>query len=281
MKNTSNKEEYFLEQLNDEKALLMIPVMLLLTSLMLIGLIGNLMVCYYYGCKTRQTSNTVFVVTVAVFDLILCSLSVPFELLDMRYFYMFTYSGICKVMRFVNYFAVTGSAFTLLVISGDRYRKICQPLKKQFGPQEAKISILSSVIVALMFSWEAFLFYDSVPVDIHIDNGTSITGYDCTTTRELSYKIFLSIFNVVSLAAFVISTVSLSVLYALVLYTLHKAKKIRKLQAFARYGTNDSDTTTTTQQTQLSSSTPEPKRKSYLTDSARVVSFHARPIQLK
>lgn len=227
MNDTTKDKDELLETLNNEKALLMVPVFVYLAVLMIAGTVGNALVCYFYGRKSRRSSNTVFILGVAMYDLILCTVSIPIEFVDIRFFYNFPYTVPCKVMRFVTYFAAVGSVFTLLVISIDRYRKICRPFKKQVGVREAKIACGISVLFSAMFSWPAAVFYTSVPVDIVTKEGEVLQGFDCTTTRENSYKLYLWIFNGFYLLCFFISTVILFVMYGLVGKALYKHHKLQ------------------------------------------------------
>ncbi|XP_053383259.1 alpha-2Da adrenergic receptor-like [Mercenaria mercenaria] len=231
MENITMDKEQLLERLNNDKAVLMTPVMVILGIFMIMGLIGNAMVCFFYTCKSRQSSNTIFIVAMAVYDLILCCLSIPIEIVDLRFFYLFTNSGACKFMRFVNYFGAVGSVYTLLVIAVDRYRKICRPFKKQLKLREAKIACGISVIVSIVFSWPALVFYRSVSVDVLTEEGILLKGCDCTTTRDDSYKVYLWVFNGVYLICFLISSIVLCVMYSLVGRVLFKHNKSRK-----RYG---------------------------------------------
>ena len=227
MENTTIDADKVLEELNNKKALLMTPVMVYLGILMITGMIGNAMVCFFYSCKSRQSSNTVFIVAVAVYDLILCVLSIPIEIVDLRFFYLFTNSGACSFMRFVNYFGGIGSVYMLLVIAGDRYRKICRPFKKQLNLKEARIACAISIIVSLAFAWPAFVFYRAVTVDVLAD-GVVLKGSDCTTVRDDSYKVFLWIFNGVYIVCFLISSIVLCVMYCLVGRVLFRHNKARK-----------------------------------------------------
>ncbi|XP_045177094.2 cholecystokinin receptor-like [Mercenaria mercenaria] len=225
MNNTTINKDALLEQLNNKKAVLMVPAFVYLVVLMLAGIIGNVLICYYYGFKSRRSSDNMFILSVAMYDLISCTLSIPIEIVDIRFFCNFPYAGACKVMRFVNYFAAIGSAFTLIVIAIDRYRKICRPFKKQFRSKEAKIACGISIPFSLLLSWPATVFYTSVPVDVLTEDGIELQGFDCTTTKEASYKIYLWIFNGFFLLCFIISTFILFVLYGLVGRAIYKHNK--------------------------------------------------------
>ena len=214
-----------LEHLNDEKAIMLIPAILYLVILMLVGLGGNILVFYYYGLKSAPSTNNTFILCVAMYDVILCTLSIPIEIVDIRFYYNFPYVSACKIMRFINYFAAIGSVFTLIVISIDRYRKICRPFKNQFKKSHARIACGLSLPFSLVLAWPAALFYTSVPVDITTDDGVNLTGFDCTTTKEPSYKIYQLIFNGFFIFGFVFSTIFLFTMYALVGKAIFKHQK--------------------------------------------------------
>ena len=247
--NTSTEE--LLREINDEKAISMIPVMVCLCVLMIMGLLGNSMVCFYYGYKTRRTTNSIFICTVAIYDLISCSLSIPIELVDLRFFYVFTDSGACKFLRFINHFAAIGSAFTLLVIAIDRYRRICSPFKKQFTIRDAKIACVLLMLGSIFFSWPAFVLYSPVEVALVSKQGTEITGTDCTTIRNDAYKPYVWLYNGVHMLGFIVSVAVLCVMYCLVGRVLLKHKLTR--QKYMRsQPSNDNTNSQTSAQTTVS-----------------------------
>ena len=223
----SNDTDKLLQELNDKLAMSMIPVLVYLSILLVVGLIGNAMVVFYYGCKTRRTSNSVFICMVAVFDLLSCCLSIPIEMVDLRFFYMFTNSGLCKVLRFVNHMAAIGSALTLLMIAADRFRRICKPFKKQLTLGQSKIVCLVTVVVALVLSTPAFVFYQSVKSDLINEDGILLEGCDCTTTRDKAYQPYFYAFHGTYLLLFVISTIILFTIYSIIGRVLYKHSQFR------------------------------------------------------
>ncbi|XP_060556480.1 cholecystokinin receptor type A-like [Ruditapes philippinarum] len=225
MNSTTVNEDVLLQELNDKTAVLMVPALVYMVILMLAGLIGNVLVLFFYGWKSRPSTNNTFILCVSMYDLMFCTLSIPIEIVDIRFFYNFPYAGACKVMRFINYFAAIGSAFTLIVISIDRYRKICRPFKNQFQQFHVRLACGMSIPFSLFLSWPAAVFYTSVPVEVSTDDGIKVTGFDCTTTKEPSYKIYLFIFNGFFLFIFIVSTVIIFTMYALVGKTIYKHQK--------------------------------------------------------
>ncbi|KAH3711269.1 cholecystokinin receptor-like [Dreissena polymorpha] len=215
-------------RLNDAKAELMTPVVAFLSVLMSCGVLGNVMVCCFYGSRARRSSHGTFISTVAMYDLIICGLSIPMEIVDLRLFYTFTNVAACKAGRFINHFGAIGSVHVLLVIAVDRYRRICKPVKKQLSLKQAKIACACSLLVSVFFSWPSILFYTPVAVDVKNDFGLNITGHDCTTTRDTSFNMYISVFNYVYMTCFISYTFVLCVMYTLVGRVIVKHNKTRK-----------------------------------------------------
>ena len=85
---TDDNAELIIE-INNKKAKLLIPAIVYIVVLMVSGLVGNLMVCFFYGIKTKMTTNGYFIITLAVYDLIVCIISMPTEIVDIVKFYTF------------------------------------------------------------------------------------------------------------------------------------------------------------------------------------------------
>ncbi|XP_052763585.1 probable G-protein coupled receptor 19 [Mya arenaria] len=252
MDNASDSDA-LLANLNAEKADLMTPVIVYLAVLMCSGLVGNMLVVIYYGFRARQSTHSLFICSVAIYDLISCGISIPIEIVDLRLFVTFENSAACKVLRFVNHFAAIGSICILLEIAIDRFRRICRPVQKQLKHQQVKIACGLSVVVSLFYSWPAFVFYTSVPVDVRSENGLTVTGHDCTTTKEKDYSVYLWVFNSFYMASFVVVAVILCVLYSLVGRMLVKHNRKMNFAKPTSEGIETSltdDTTAKTKQTE-------------------------------
>ena len=204
-----------LQELNDEKAKLLIPVIVYISILMITGFIGNSMVCVYYGCKTRRTSTTLFISLLAIFDLTACVIAMPGEIIDIRYFFMFENVVMCKLSKFVNHLTAVGSSLTLVIVAFDRHRRICFPLHEQIQVKQAIIACVATGLVALFFAWPSLIFYGPTAVDIPLQNSINITltGNDCTTTKEEVYASIILIFNGIYLLIFLFLSISVTVLY--------------------------------------------------------------------
>ena len=102
--------------------------------------------------QIKETPATIFILSLSTFDLISCILSMPVEMADLRFHYLFKSDAACKIFEFVNHFASTASAFALLAIAGDRYRRICFPFERQLDIKHAKSVCVVCVTLAIFVS---------------------------------------------------------------------------------------------------------------------------------
>lgn len=235
------KDLELLSELNDEKVKLMIPVIVYVSLLMILGSLGNILVCVYYRCKTRSSTNSFFIIALAIFDLLVCLITMPIEIIDLRFFYIFTNIPACKISRFLNHFAADGSAITLLAIAVDRYRRLCCPLKTQLEISHARKTIFLAVILAIFLSWPAAIFYQPVTVNVTNPRNRSLFlhGSDCTTTKNDKYKVYLWIFNIVQFVIYIFATTAIIILYSLAGRAIYRYKRRRLKYASIRIITRE------------------------------------------
>ncbi|KAL3887981.1 hypothetical protein ACJMK2_000366 [Sinanodonta woodiana] len=224
----NNSSTSLLQKVNDEKAVHLIPAMVLVGVLMVIGLIGNIFVCYYYGWKTKTTPTSCFILCLAVFGLLNCIISMPMEIVDMRYFYMFPDVTVCKVLRATNFVCIFASGGILIAIATERYRRICFPFRKQITVCQSKLVCGTLALIACVLSCPSLVLYTVVTVDIPLSGSDTIQGYDCTTVKDVSLNVYLKAFNIMQILLFILSTMALIVLYALVYRRLIRQKNFKK-----------------------------------------------------
>ena len=109
-----------IEELNIEEAKQYIGGVVFVSILMVMGIIGNVHVIFVYAFKMKPSNHRIFILVLAVLDLITCSIGMPFIIVDLRNPLTFTMVSACKVLRFINYFICTSSALVLLVIAIER-----------------------------------------------------------------------------------------------------------------------------------------------------------------
>lgn len=239
-----------LDKINNDMAMTLLPAISLVAVFMLLGMFGNPLVAYYYGCRAKATSSYHFIVALSVFDLITCCISMPLEIVDMRHSFKFDNSIACKLLRFVNYFASISSGCILIAIAVDRYRKICHPFNKQITLKATKIIIVIVCLFSAGVSWPSAVFYGSH--EVNVTSSPGVVGFDCTTSREESFKMYITIYNIVLFVFFIIAITCIIVLYCLVGRRLFNLKTFRfyatkpKAGKFDANSQNSSDVKTST-----------------------------------
>ncbi|KAL3887982.1 hypothetical protein ACJMK2_000367 [Sinanodonta woodiana] len=232
MNNSSSMSN--LQNVIDEKAIVLIPAFVFLGVLMITGFIGNIVVCYFYGCATKKTATSCFILGMAIFDLLSCAISIPMEIVDIRYLYMFPDLTVCKLLRATNFVCTISSGFILIAIATERYRRICLPFRKQITTCQARIICVVSALIACVLSWPSLVLYSVVTVDIPINGSDTIQGYDCTTVKDDSLHLYLNAYNIIQILLFVFSAMILIVLYALVYRQLIRLEKVRTHGSWAK-----------------------------------------------
>lgn len=109
-----------LDELNHEEAKQYVGGVVFVTLIMTIGIIGNSHVLFVYAFRMKPSNHRIFILTLAVLDMITCIIGMPFIVVDLRNPLTFTMVSACKVLRFVNYFICISSALILTVIAIDR-----------------------------------------------------------------------------------------------------------------------------------------------------------------
>ncbi|XP_076093462.1 putative G-protein coupled receptor 34 [Mytilus galloprovincialis] len=187
-------EVMLLEELNHEEAKQYVGGVIFVTIIMIIGIIGNLHVLFIYTLRMKPSNHRIFILSLAVLDMITCIVGMPFIIVDLRNPLTFTMVSACKVLRFVNYFICISSALILTVIAIDRYRKICVPLGKQISRRIAKVLILVCLGTSMVLSWPAPVLYGHSSINTTNPN---ITGVRCFTEDQFKNTKFQAYFNAV------------------------------------------------------------------------------------
>ena len=198
---------------------------------MVIGFLGNIIVCYIYIMKFKVSTTRCFVITLALFDLLACCISIPGEFVYMRENYTRTNIGLCKCLRFCNSVLAGGSAAVLLAIATERYKKICKPLRKQMTIHVSKVAVGLSCLVSFAASWPALVLYGARTVATKYPH---INGTECTTQDRFVNTPYPLVYNGVQFVIFIVSTCALIILYYKIWRTISKhVVSSKRLVSFA------------------------------------------------
>ncbi|KAK3592473.1 hypothetical protein CHS0354_008282 [Potamilus streckersoni] len=201
-----------LDKVNEKYALFLIPVTVIFGLFTVLGVIGNILVLVVFFTSSHYKRNNfkVFVICIGLIDLMTSVSLIPAEIVKHRNYFSFENVHACKVKCFFNIFASTSAALALLIVCIDRFRKVCQPLKKQISPSLAIKLCIVSVALAVFLSLPG-----GVMCGIEANNMNSYDGrtngtvvYFCSvdpsykgTTLRIMYKyMFLVLIVAVSFA---------------------------------------------------------------------------------
>lgn len=122
--------------------------------IVLVGSAGNMMVCaVVYKNQRMQTAMNLFLVNLAVWDILVCLFNIPFTLIYNQLkswpFGLFW----CKTMPTLQVMNLSASTGSLVAITIERYRAICLPFTPPLSKFQAKLIIaivsMTSFLVAL------------------------------------------------------------------------------------------------------------------------------------
>ncbi|GFN83928.1 cholecystokinin receptor [Plakobranchus ocellatus] len=200
---------------------LKLPAFLMLGILMAIGVPGNLFVLAVYGLMIKPSSYRVFVLCMAVFDLLNCMMGIPFEIADLNDDITFDQPGVCKAFRFIVTFTSCASVIVLVGVSIDRFRRTCLPLSPQWKPTQSYKACALATLLALLYAIPAPIFYGVKTEERH---GYQL--YDCSIDDHWGHgSDYVLAYNIVLFVNWITCIIILSVLYTLIVYKIRKQKK--------------------------------------------------------
>lgn len=227
-----------LQEYNDEEANRRLIPVIYLGLLMLIGIPGNLIVLIVYPSRFPKTTHRMFITGLAVADILVCVVTLPFEITEMRLQYTFYNSWCCKFFRACNTLFALSSIFILMGLSGDRFRRVCTPLKVQMTSRHATIYIMFCVVLAVIFSWPNF-FISGIRL---VNLGNNVTGYDCSLSDQFAKTKYPTLYGGTLFLVFIICMISLIVLYSLIGRQIVKHFQFKR--RFSRSSTSKSTSST-------------------------------------
>ena len=119
----------------------------LYTLVFAVGLIGNALVIYIFtkNRKMRTVTNS-FLVNLAVCDLMVVCMCMPFSVALEIYDNWIYGDAMCKIVTFVQGLSVISSILTLTVISAERFYAIRKPLRARAFMSRARIQTIIGII---------------------------------------------------------------------------------------------------------------------------------------
>lgn len=202
-----------LYELNEELFRLHIPAIIVIICAIVVGSLGNLLVLLVYKKKFRRSNHRYFILTLAALDLLACTTGMPFLVASLRLPYLMYSSVLCKSMRYSHYLVNNSSGLLLLVISIERFRKICHPLKKQLSTKHILYLCYGTMLISAIIAIPAPIFYTASDIDTKIGN---LTGKQCYVERTVKESTLFEIFQALLLMESIICIVVIIILYVLI-----------------------------------------------------------------
>jgi len=216
--------------MNAEMVQMLSPVVVYISLIMLLGLFGNVLVCYYYIFKAKKSTNTFFIVVLSVYDLLTCSITMPTEIVIISLYYTFVDDLACKTLRFVNMILLTASVLTLIAIATDRFKRICRIGQRQMDmPQARRVSVII-VLLSILLSLPTLFIYGVNRLAIANTSTLDHYGQTCRKTKEVAYHVYISTYTATQFFGLVVSLAVLIVLYIIIGQTIYQHRKCLKRQ---------------------------------------------------
>lgn len=215
--------------LNKTEALRRIPVILVFAVLSIFGIASNLHVWFIYKCYFKSSTYRVFVLFMAMIDIVCCFVTIPFEIVDELFPFAYTELISCKIFSFLGTCISVASVFMLVVIAFERYGKVCNPDGYLMSETSATFWSTIVLIASVMVTFPAIYVYGRktitrfTEVGFNVNgtiNQTSVALYDCSYGDNIEETLYFRFYYVWILMIIIGCMIALIVLYGLILATL-------------------------------------------------------------
>lgn len=211
-----------IEELDRAERLKHIPLVVVLVTLMLVGIFGNLLVLVIYKTKFKRSSARCYILSLALTDLCVCLVGIPYHVIDLTLILTYTNTTLCRLLSFLIGSCTLSSVFILLVVGLDRFFKVCRPLKRQiidFGDRKA---CLIAVIIAVVISIPNGIIYGHSTV---VTGEQNLTGVECFIDDEYQASGLAVSYLGFNMLVFVLAVIYLIVIYGFICRKIYQHNK--------------------------------------------------------
>ncbi|KAL8619313.1 hypothetical protein ACOMHN_056957 [Nucella lapillus] len=220
-----NDSGHYLKTLEEAEALDQLPVLLLLALMAVVGVAGNGVVLYVYYTRFTPSSTRTYILAMSVFDILFCSVSLPGEVLDLRFPLTYNAKWLCRLHRLISVSLTLVSAMTLVAVALDRRRKICYPFRSQLTSRQVTLSVVGCLVSAVAVGVPFGVMNGRHSVKTHVEG---LQGAACSVDDQFIHTSFPLIYNGLLLLIFLACVVAMSVSYAQIARKIvrHKRKSV-------------------------------------------------------
>lgn len=214
-------ESYILWHLNEKAYVKNKPAIIFLLISMIVGTVGNGLVIYVYGWRLRpNSSKNIFITWLAVFDLISCCVTIPFEIFDLRFPMLYGEGTICKISRTLAFAVNITSGLILVLIAFDRLQ-ITRPPYKSYTKRKTRYLILLVTLISLVVSIPALFVFGTKTIQTIFPG---ISGKDCSYDDAIKDTMLPIIYYVLLAVIFLLTFVILGILYIKIAIAIYEWK---------------------------------------------------------
>ncbi|KAK7507037.1 hypothetical protein BaRGS_00001888 [Batillaria attramentaria] len=198
-------------ELNRQWAVRLLPLLIVLAVLLLLAIVGNSIVCFVYRTRFRRNTASLFVVFIAVVDLVSLMIGAPMEMSMLALPLVYDSAVACKVARFVETWSVCISLLALSAVAWDRHCKLFRPASF-LTLKRAKWLCVVTLILALALASPALIVFGTRKVPTGV---VGVEGSTCGTDDAMLNSPVRVVYIVLLLLTFTFAFLTLTVLYTL------------------------------------------------------------------
>ena len=214
-----------LSRLNKEEVNRLSPLLLYLSLIGLCGIPGNSFVIYVFRRSWKTSNSKLFFVWLAIIDLLNCTLALPLEFVNVINQYTYDYEWLCKVTIFSTYWLTLTSGIMLVIITIDRFRKVCRSLNWQFSNKIARILCAVSFFIALGLSWPVLILYGIHKFET---DPNSTLGSECSITNSYERTVYVRTYSATLMIVFAVTFMITMLLYIIIGRQIFRQTTARK-----------------------------------------------------
>lgn len=230
---TSASVEEYLERLSSEAFLKLLPSVFFIAFLIAVGVPGNFLVFVVYFRYFGPSTTRVFVLAMAVVDFLVVSVCLPLQIVFMSSLRNAGDPWTCKAQYILQQFAILMSAWLLVCVALDRHRRVCQPLKRQLTPKNARCLLLLPCTIAGLVNFPFVHLYGhrSLPSDRE-----GVVSRVCAVQDDYAGSTVAAVHNIAMMGCLLLGVVSLVASYSHILCKVQMLKRRRiKMKASLLY----------------------------------------------
>lgn len=217
-------ENHLAEEINEEFMNAVMPVIVFVSLEIIFGFFGNVLVLYVYLFRYHRCNFRYFVLCLAIIDITSCLTTMPGELVNLIYWYIYPVREICKVKSFFNVFTACAEGLCLLVIAIDRYRKVCRPFWWQVTPNSAMC--LCAVIYTTAFILASpYIFLWGTSTHYYKYKNITVTVTTCGKDSEFKNTVYPLTYSIVVEVIMSCTLIAMLILYIFTAQRLLKKQK--------------------------------------------------------